>query len=871
MRLHLFVGWLCLAWASCANADFYGLADDLQPKDYRSAEGSVVLHVVPSERDGAGAATYTLRRGDDVVWSGQRELTLWDADVAESGVAVGYAYDEGFHGGGEFIVVRIDADGTFERLASVERQDSGALHAMPEPQGRGVWIDEARDRFVVRVDEAEAAESWWAYELATSRALDRVTPRNATETYTWIVDARPVPGTALVLVQWYIGGDRERMRLTLVDDAARPRWTRDLPLAANEGSSDRFFVAGGWQAGTFRVKDAAAKQHVTFRVKTDGKAVTVAPVHRSSADENPAARASDAVPLRELELLGSIAIGQSAPEHPIPAEIDDFAFDPRGRFAILGRTDCERPGDANVTLVERDGTPVRTFIVPASDCSASGRSIAWAGGEQWLVALESDETSAAVVWLLDAGTGEQRKLEALQAPGFDALAAFDGRIVALATLREKSTMNTNLHGFDRDGRQTWFVEDQHGDEAAVFSAEDVTVTTAGQVVVLEGVAKKLKVFDLAGKHVATIDLAEAWGYEPNYPTSVASDGADGVVVYDFQGPHTVVRMSLDGQVIERFTPKYADGRTFHVQTKVTGDGAGHYWTSDAFLLLRLDAAGRTVETLGQPTQTERLTEVAALEIRRDGTLFAADLRSGSIHVIDAQGAPLRICKPAPGDIDGTFSGSLSVDAAGHVVAQPDSSSDVYVRYDADCKRLGAEEGKGGLSPEWIVQPDGSARWELAFKAVRLVGADGVLRAEIERGPADEWITSPGPAGIAPDGALAVFLNEGLPVGTPRSVAIYSATGQASHSWPTPSGVVRWVSRLAFDGEHVVLPIAAPGVEKTIELLVVARDGTPQFRFRPASGREPALAAFVGAAETTELWVFDNQRTIDRYAWPVAGR
>src|SRR5687767_10030327 len=75
----------------------YGFAPDLAPREYASPSGRITLFVDPSSREGAGEATYVLRKDGTIVWSGERPFTLWEAAVGDDGTVGGYAYTLGFN------------------------------------------------------------------------------------------------------------------------------------------------------------------------------------------------------------------------------------------------------------------------------------------------------------------------------------------------------------------------------------------------------------------------------------------------------------------------------------------------------------------------------------------------------------------------------------------------------------------------------------------------------------------------------------------------------------------------------------------------------------------------------------------------------
>jgi len=106
----------CIAAVACARV---AVAQDLEPKVYKSRSGDYALTVDPEERKGAGKGRYTMLHGAATAWSAELPFTLRDAVVADDGGVGGYAYTDGYErDDGEFVVAIIDATG---RIRASER------------------------------------------------------------------------------------------------------------------------------------------------------------------------------------------------------------------------------------------------------------------------------------------------------------------------------------------------------------------------------------------------------------------------------------------------------------------------------------------------------------------------------------------------------------------------------------------------------------------------------------------------------------------------------------------------------------------------------------------------------------------------------
>lgn len=174
--------------AICATFSFHGVllaqrsAPVLNPKSYDSPSGNWRLEVDPSELYGCGAGHYRMSAAGEEKWSATFPFTLCDAVVADDGSVAGYSYSHGLDGfwrrhdrasePGDFRVVMIAPGGKLRRTETLRRKHSRYLHEPPEPVGTEVILDQARDRFQVRIQtEGRGKMSWWVYQLSTGKKL----------------------------------------------------------------------------------------------------------------------------------------------------------------------------------------------------------------------------------------------------------------------------------------------------------------------------------------------------------------------------------------------------------------------------------------------------------------------------------------------------------------------------------------------------------------------------------------------------------------------------------------------------------------------------------------------------------------------------
>lgn len=164
-----------------------GPEEPVQPTEYRSASGEFSIFVDPTDLVGRGPADYVLRKRGEVVWTGRRDFTLYDATVTDDGKVIGYAYTTGldprFNDLGEFKVVMFGQDGQALIEEAANRTESRFLHADPNPIALGIELDPTGDRFSIRVghpDVNKRREELWTYRISTGQRLPR-TRREAQE------------------------------------------------------------------------------------------------------------------------------------------------------------------------------------------------------------------------------------------------------------------------------------------------------------------------------------------------------------------------------------------------------------------------------------------------------------------------------------------------------------------------------------------------------------------------------------------------------------------------------------------------------------------------------------------------------------------
>jgi hypothetical protein len=836
----------------------------LDPKAYVSHSGRYTLLVDPSDMHGRGPATYRLSKDGHEVWSGEKPFSLWDARLTDEGVAAGYAYSEGLRGSrinGDFHVVILAQDGTVRLNQLTRREWSGFENAPPNPVSKGVVLDEANDRLLIRIadpDLNQNLEFWWSYRTSTGKQLTTVCPyqqmaqgppRKSIIPEKSIDQVELVSKTPLTLLNWSCY-DIEKLeergaQIMLVDLDARPVWT----LRLEKGGE----IAACPRGGHFALIDRSTNQRIEFSTRRDvsGQYV-ITEIDRKPAPRPVAAEPSIAIPERPLRRLGLIELRTPARATPSPIQrVHDFAIDAHGRIAFVN----QNAKTTSLELVDPSGETCGSLSLDAIKGGENSKLLfACVGGERFVLVNSTYKQGqhAAAAWWADFATGKTTAITGFDRSQVGYVAGFpDGRFVVGAWV-----CDDGITAFDTQGKRTWSQRSDpqaNGRELMDESPKALTVTTTGEVVALANHSKCLYRFDQNGRHLGTLDLAKAWGREPNYPTGIEADKAGGFIISDFHGSPPVVRMNANGSVRAAFQPRHSDGRATGTDVKAAPDG--RLWTCDGHALLRLDDSGVVDRVLGDAPDPERLGRIAALDFDPTGRIYAADARTGSVHVFDPRGQFLRTCVPSPIDFDGHLGDQqLTASEDGHVYLGlghlGNNRVGQYLHFAPDGTRRGVETlALDSISEDWYLQPGTGNRWVVTYHKIFLVNRAGTILKTIERCPDRKWLEHPRRASVAPDGSLAVIAR--------GAVNLYSAAGEPIRTIPTPPHLEISYAQIAFNGKWVAF-----ASNKVIALL--DSSGQKWQQFSPAESVRNAGCRLFFTPDGHELLLFDGETTIFRF-------
>jgi sugar lactone lactonase YvrE len=877
---------------------FVPMHELLQVKEYVSPSGEYRFRVDPGNRHGAGKAKYLLTHKGRELWSGERPFTLWDAGVADDGTVGGYAYSLGLQSWfttGEFRVVILDPLGATRLEHVTKRETSRFLHMHGSPLAEGLIFDPPNDRMIVRVRDADVnrgVESWWVYQLSAAKAAGTFEPETimpVSEDNRSILHARPVPGTPLTLLQWWVSRSEKQKwtqgaLFTLIDKTGRPVWTRDLPAdytrpgddAAEDQLRSEMVSAGAilevTPKGEFSLRFVTEGQRVTFGVrrgaddKWDVREMTRSPYVPKSRTRN----ALSPVPKLNLTHVGTVPLRSTLknPSGPVHS-VRTFVLDGSGRVAFLRG----EPGAGAVSFVLLSPTGALVREVPVKNEKLKGQwlvsQLAWVGGDRFLVTQSTMELDAkATAQWIDGKSGEVTNVEGFDCPSVDKLAGFpDGRFVTLATQRSRNTSTTTAYLFDAKGKRVHTFRQGYEETAGLlFSPTDLAVTTEGHIGVLDVIRANVSVFSSDGTYRKTIDLAQSWKRKPNYASDLAADVDGGFVVGDFNGSPPVVRMKPDGRIRQEFTVKFRDGRTSSSMQHVRVGPDGRMWASDGEAILRLDGSGVVDMVWGASPDPGRMANVAAVRVDSRGRIYAVDARSAAVHVFDPDGTPVYLCRPLPEDFaTGAVSIGLDVTDAGHAYLTSLEREGEYLHFSPEGKRLGfvrlgKEQGSPAIAEHWLHRPDGTGRWVLDYDRIRIVDEAGRLARVIERTPEGLWVQSMRHGCVGPDGSLAAINVYPFSEERDLSIHLFDPKGEPIRTVKL-SPYKDFISGLAFDGEYVAL-----GSGNQVALATAA--GRVLGVFHPKEGPNPKTnwVPFLRPKQK-ELWLFDGVSTIHRYQLP----
>jgi hypothetical protein len=807
----------------------------LQPKCYSSPSAEWTLSVDPSSVRGAGPSHVAVTRGNQPVWEAELPFTFWEARIADTGHCAGFGYTNGHPGEfGHIVVALLGPEGALLLDERVEVARIRGPHGPPSPEPLGTFAHPQLDRFVVRAmfDRGGASEEqWWMYRMSTGEKLECVRPKERipnTEALRWTVDARPIAGTPLTLVQWrhwdrQSHSNREDgVRFVLLDADLEPVWTlpRHMDLRHPDPQiEDVQLTKLRWASlilddgpGRFELRHLRSDQQVECDERVEyivsggadsTSGWTVRTVARAPYVE-PVAEPPAPWPTLTLERLRptELHIGGVSLTSPL-RDIDDFDFDAAGNVRFV-----RREADDAATLVSLDemGAVVREVRVAPLGARIDGER-RWSAlrRDRWLFTLSPFEAAAfSRAWFVDGASGVATEIEGFRGPFVDAVAAApDGGFAVLGTRARESDSTPTVLAFDAAGRQRW---EQRGaqdpqDEAALFFPIDIAVDADGAVLVLDALRRSVQQFGADGALARRVQIETASGDESSYFTDLLVEPSGNWLVHDFHDERTWRRVNRNGKVLASFVPERDDsGDDPGSSSRVRVDASGRIWGADrgSFFVMGTTGVARTV--FGAEPDGTRLDETFRVHFDGRGRVAIGDRRAHAFHLFALNGVRVGYLPPDPIYSDRRYGAHTLLAAPdGPVYVQPNMFRDQYVAFSAAGVRLGTTK-LGGDHAAFL---DSGERWVATTIAVkgpflRKLSADGEVLVEIRRRLDRNFLDDIRGMALAPDGGVAVLTQDER-----DELHFYSPTGDAlrtidlgSHpgwSWNRVQYAERWIA------------------------------------------------------------------------------
>ncbi|MCW1922721.1 hypothetical protein OKA05_09165 [Luteolibacter arcticus] len=777
-----------LPWTASASI---GELPILHVETYTSPSAKWRLEVDPTNREGSGPGHYRMTHEGKVAWETELPVTLHHATVTDTGITAGFGYSHGTlgfvngNGPGTLNTLLIDPRGSVLLDDAIPRDAPRPPDTAPIPNASDIIFIPEADRFVLRFWHAFLKESWRTYELSTGKKLDTFdlhATTQAPEAARFIIDARPLHGLPLILVQWWYSDEDSGTLFSLVDLQGKPVWSlplpRDYTIPGDEKAEDRLHdeiqsdsaILSIGEAGTFTLRLVAEAVQADYHVTRDGntdpgwKVSRVSnkpytPPKKEDDEEKPAPAPEAAIAVPQLTPLGAFEL-QDRPTSGAIRGIDEFAFDPEGRIGFLRR---EPDNAITFVLVDTKATVLAEIPLPKQKADSTAEyHIAPLSTTRWILTdSTSDPGAKARAWWLDVGKRSLDEIAGFDAPAINAVRATpDGGFVALATRHQEFSSTDYIIRFDATGKQAWTHEASSDKKpATLLSPEDLTVTTRGEIAVLDNIRNQIKWFALDGNHLRTTELEQAWKRKPDYVTNITPDTAGGVIVQDFESTPPFVRMRPDGTVVNELTPKRPDGRVIDAYVGLRAAPDGTLWACDGDAFIQLSDQGAALRDIGSTADDDTLGDIAAVTADAAGSLYAIDRRTAAVHVFSPDGAKLRVCKPAKDDFStNTWLTHLTVTNDGGVLVQMDSNDEGerYLAFGPDGSRKGIKRlGLDDIKEEWYCQPATGNTLVLGYDAAHLVDPAGKQLEKIERQADRRWFEYLSGAAFAGDGSFVI--------------------------------------------------------------------------------------------------------------------
>ncbi len=323
-------------------------------------------------------------------------------------------------------------------------------------------------------------------------------------------------------------------------------------------------------------------------------------------------------------------------KHPIRNLHSGFDFEVEGNIGFIQH---ESGTPSTFLLVDTLGKNVATIPLDVAQPKDSDwGSIAFVGGNTFVATLTNADGKVSA-WRIATKHQSLTRLLRFNSPAVKCIAGCsDGGFVVLACEHSENTMTNSVSRHDAKGLKLWTIEESFENyPRTLFSPESMCVGDTGEVLVLDNIQKQVQIFNQDGSFNRCIDLENAWGREPNYPSGIASAPGHDILVFDFNGVPSMTMMEPSGLPKYSFDARLDKDRPAISNVEPKVDGEGRVWLTDGDTILRLGRDGVVDRILGEVADNDTLGEIGAIAIDRHGNIAAQSRKTKVVHLFDRDG------------------------------------------------------------------------------------------------------------------------------------------------------------------------------------------------------------------------------------------
>jgi len=285
--------------------------------------------------------------------------------------------------------------------------------------------------------------------------------------------------------------------------------------------------------------------------------------------------------------------------------------------------------------------------------------------------------------------------------------------------------------------------------------------------------------------------------------------------------------------------------------------SGSLWTCDGHSIMKLDDAGKVVRILGAKPDATQLGKIAAITIDKHGKIYAADSRTGAIHVFEKDGTARHICQTLPSDVSKElWNPTLAVNDTGNVyICIGKYTGEKYLHFSPNGKRMGQVRFR---TDKWSFQPETGNGLAVDHRVAFLIDKDDQVLQTINRSHDENWLELVGDVAFAPDGSFVIAAMQASSNG--NSITVYDKTARPKKTLKLPNDTN--FPNLAFDGTNLVV-----GSFDAITYVNINDGQFNQFTPKSDVGKQTSWHPFF-VPGIDEVIVFDGaSSTLRRYEIP----